>query len=125
MVQAFSYTHAQLHRMTVPNLKLLVRKHNFVNQTRGYSKMKKKELVSALMYHAPYKKLKKDKLSAKLVPGTHDPLYKGKGGVRAGAKKQFEAKHGKGEKKKAAAPKTPPVFVALPKRKAKKPSRYR
>ena len=126
MVQAFKYTHTQLHGMTVPNLKLLVRKHNFVNQIRGYSSMKKKELVKALMYHSPMKKnTRVDKLGQALVgKQLQAPLY-GRKSVQKGAADDFNKRYGKGEKKKAAPPKKPPVFVDLGKRKAKKPSRYR
>ena len=126
MVQAFKYTHTQLHGMTVPNLKLLVRKHNFVNQIRGYSSMKKKELVKALMYHSPMKKnTRVDKLGQALVGKQLQAPLHGRKSVQKGAADDFNERHGKGEKKKAAPPKKPPVFVDLGKRKAKKPSRYR
>ena len=126
MVQGFRYTHTQLHGMTVPNLRLLVRKHNYVNSIRGYSKMRKKELVKALLFHSPMRKnTRVDKLGQALVgKQLQAPLY-GKKSVQKGATDDFNKRYGKGEKKKAAPPKKPPVFVALPKRKAKKPSRYR
>ena len=42
-----SYTSKVLHQMTVPDLKLLIRHHNI----RNYSKMRKQQLVDAIIQH--------------------------------------------------------------------------
>ena len=52
MVQSFTYKREDLHKMTVPQLKGLVQKHNFVNQIKRYSSMRKRELVEALLEHS-------------------------------------------------------------------------
>lgn len=122
MVQKFHHTYGQLEKMTVPNLRALVQKHNYVNAIEGYSKMRKRELIGALIHHSPCKPGKKDKLSAKLVPGIHDPLY-GKKGVAKGAREQFEKKHGKVATAKS--PKKAHSFIELPKRRRQKPKRCR
>ena len=132
MVQAFDYKREDLHKMTVPQLKGLVQKHNFVNQIKRYSSMRKRELVEALMAHSgttpkpkkkTYKKGKKDKLTGVLVPELKDGLY-GKDSLIAGARKQHEKHYGK--KAQASKPKGgPPNFISLPKRRIVAPARFR
>lgn len=122
MVQKFHCTFGQSEKMNVPNLRALVQKHNHVNAIKGHWKMRKRESIGVLLHHSPYKPGKKDKLSAKSVPGIHDPLY-GKKGVAKGAKQQFEKRHGKIETAKS--PKKAHSFVELPKRQRQKPKRCR
>ena len=132
MVQAFNYKREDLHKMTVPQLKGLVQKHNFVNQIKRYSSMRKRELIEALMEHSgttpkpkkkTYKKGKKDKLTGVLVPQLKDGLY-GKDKLIDGARKQHETHYGK--KAQASKPKgDPPNFISLPKRRIVAPARYR
>lgn len=133
MVQAFNYKREDLHKLTVPQLKGLVQKHNFVNQIKRHSSMRKRELVEALMQHSgttpkakkkTYKKGKKDKLTGVLVPELSQGLY-GKDKLIDGARKQHE-KHYGGKKAQASKPKgDPPNFISLPKRRVGRPARYR
>ena len=111
MVQKFKYTYNELMSMTVPNLRALVQKHNYVNAIRGYSKMRKKELVSELIKHSPKKARKNPSLYPKGMS------------LKEGAKKDFEKKYGKIEVAKE--PKKAPTFIELPKRVRRKPARYR
>ena len=52
MVNAHNKSRDELKVMKVAELKTLVRKHNLDNAIRRYSKMKKSELVEALMKHS-------------------------------------------------------------------------
>ena len=107
MVQAFNYKRHDLQNMKVTDLKILVRKHNLHNQIKRYSKMRKGELVDALMKHTKVSKAKSKttkrpkvgKATKLLVPELGQKLY-GKDSVLIGAKKQFEAHYGKPKTKK-------------------------
>lgn len=109
----------ELQGIKVAELRSLVREHNLHNQIKRYSKMKKAELVEALMAHsgkggspaggskkksAPRGSRPLVKTTDKLVPGLSKPLYKE--GVRKGAAKEFEKNYGKIPK-----PKKKPVFI--------------
>jgi len=63
MVNAHNKSRDELKVMKVAELKTLVRKHNLDNAIRRYSKMKKSELVDALMKHST-----SDKPAAKPAP---------------------------------------------------------
>ena len=63
MVNAHNKSRDELKVMKVAELKMLVRKHNLDNAIRRYSKMKKSELVDALMKHST-----SAKPAAKLAP---------------------------------------------------------
>ena len=100
MVQVFNYQRRDLQNMKVAELKGLVRKHNLHNQIKRYSKMRKDELVDALMSHTKLQKPKvstrpkrMDRATKALVPELGQPLYKE--GVLKGARKQFEKRYGK------------------------------
>jgi hypothetical protein len=59
-------THAELSKMKVGELRVMIRKHNLHNQIKGYSLMKKASLIESLMKHskqttAPVKPLVKRK----------------------------------------------------------------
>ena len=115
MVQKFTYTENKLMGLTVPNLRALIQKHNYVNSIRGFWKMKKKELVTELIKQGTKKTRK------------NPPLY-GKGkSVKQGATEDFEKTYGKikPEKKKKKPKKEEPTFIELPKRVRRKPARYR
>ena len=45
-------THAELSKMKVGELRVLIRKHNLHNQIKGYSLMKKAALIESLMKHS-------------------------------------------------------------------------
>ena len=115
MVQKFTYTENELMKMTVPNLRRLVQKHNYVNAITGYSRMRKKELVSELIKHGTKKTRK------------NPPLYGKEKSVKQGATEDFEKTYGKikPEKKKKKPKKEEPTFIELPKRVRRKPARYR
>ena len=117
MVKVFSYQRAELEALKVEDLKNLVRKHNLHNQIKRYSKMRKADLVEALLAHSKLQKGKRKyarpkKMKNKLVPELDEPLYKE--GVAIGAKKQFESKYGKIE----SSPKrrAPAAFIEIPRR---------
>ena len=51
MVKSHNKSREELKKMKVAELRALVRKHNLHNQIKGYTTMKKTELVEALMVH--------------------------------------------------------------------------
>ena len=52
MVKAHNKSRSELSAMKVAELKTLIRKHNLDNAIRGYSAMKKADLVDALVKHS-------------------------------------------------------------------------
>ena len=83
MVQVFNYQRRDLQNMKVAELKDLVRKHNLHNQIKRYSKMRKDELVDALMSHTKLQKPKvstrpkrMDRATKALVPELGSPCTK-------------------------------------------------
>eukprot|EP00035_Acanthoeca_spectabilis_P017007 m.355229 g.355229 ORF g.355229 m.355229 type:complete len:148 (-) comp16597_c1_seq26:261-704(-) len=92
------HTKESLHKLTVPQIKQLVRDHNLHYTIRGYSKMKKADLVDAFLEKQVVKPKKKSTAKPKLGKadkafGLGQPLFKE--GLVPGATKQFEAKYGK------------------------------
>lgn len=92
------HTKESLHKLTVPQIKQLVRDHNLHYAIRGYSKMKKADLVDAFLAKQVVKPKKKSISNPKLGKadkafGIGQPLYTE--GLVPGATKQFEQKYGK------------------------------
>ena len=98
---------AQLRAMTVDQIRKLVRSNNYHFAIKRYSAMRKDPLIEKFVEHHnnlsvkpapnPKRKTNKPKLTAfDRAMGLDKPLYKE--GVAAGAKKQFEARHGKPKK---------------------------
>lgn len=108
----------EVEKLKVPEIKALIRKHNLhTTYIKGYSKLKKAELVREFIKYypkrnqspgggmkmkdeknpkakaKPSKRPKKDTATEKLVPGINQPLYKK--GVAQGAREQFERAYGK------------------------------
>ena len=98
--------------LKVSEIKTLIRKHNLHNAIKGYSSMRKAELVTAFLKFSttpiragPAKKPAKSKSKGSKKPkimqadkafGLGKPLYsKEEGGLTAGARKQFEKRYGK------------------------------
>ena len=109
-----SYKRSNIAKMTIPDIKALVRKHNLhTNYIKNYSRLRKAELIDKFMEH--YKKspppseseespAKKKKARGSSKPkmtqfdkamGVDKPLYsKTEGGLREGARKEFEKRYG-------------------------------
>lgn len=92
------YTRPMLMDMKVSEIKALIREHNLHNAIKGYSKMKKGEMVDAFLKFHNKPKSKSSKPKGKLSKlekdlGIGQPLYKE--GLVKGAKKQFEKGYGK------------------------------
>ena len=98
--------------LKVPEIKALIRKHNLHNAIKGYSSMRKAELVNAFLKFSttpiragpankPAKSTSKGSKKPKIMQadkafGLGKPLYsKEEGGLTAGARKQFEKRYGK------------------------------
>ena len=103
------HSREHLGSLKVPEIKALIRKHNLHNAIKGYSSMRKAELVTAFLKFqtpiraGPAKKSAKSKgskkpkiMQADKAFGLGKPLYsKEEGGLTAGARKQFEKRYGK------------------------------
>lgn len=116
-----TYTEEQLMKMTVKQITQLIRDHNLhTNYIKGYSRLRKAELISAFLKHykkadktpdeeqSPKKKKGSSKPKMTAVEkslGLDKPLYPQ--GLEKGAREQFEARYGKAKrltaKQKAAA----------------------
>ena len=102
----------ELEKMTVPQIKALVRKHNLhTTYMKGYSRLRKAELIKQFIAHTPARAVAPSKAAAapkKHAPrhkpkltaadkafGLGKPLYsKGEGGLAEGARRQFEKRYG-------------------------------
>ena len=92
------HTRETLSKLTVPQIKQLIRDHNLHYAIRGYSKMRKDDMISAFLDKQPTAAKKKSGGRPKLGKadkafGLGQPLFKE--GLVPGATKQFEARWGK------------------------------
>jgi hypothetical protein len=105
-------THAELSKMKVGELRVMIRKHNLHNQIKGYSLIKKAALIGSLMKHSkqslvPVKPLVKRKGKEAVPAEQVEPLKK-----KSGRPKKVEAlveplKKKRGRPKKVEAPVEP------------------
>ena len=106
----------ELEKMTVPQIKALVRRHNLhTTYMKGYSKLRKAELIRQFIAHAAVRHASASKprsnpqqskrkhaprskpklTAADKAFGLGKPLYsKGEGGLAEGARRQFEKRYG-------------------------------
>jgi len=102
----------ELEKMTVPQIRALVRSHNLhTTYMKGYSKLRKADLITKLIAHTPVRgdapakaAAPKKKHASRHKPkmtaldkamGVDKPLYsKAEGGLAEGARRQFEKRYG-------------------------------
>jgi hypothetical protein len=108
-------TQAELSKMKVGELRVLIRKHNLHNQIKGYSVMKKAALIESLMKHSkqgkeavpaePVEPPKKKKGRPKKVEAPVEPEKKKRGRPKKAAADKFEEQFGNVPSKNEKVPK--------------------